>query len=140
MMLLEELGFCIPEGTVLVEEESEKWPARSPDLNWMDEFVWGYMVSEMGFVTISSRKDLRKAIKKIWKEKITTEFCQNAITHYWKMGDPNCAWWQWNGIGPDGKKTKDPCKCGGHGTLAEVIKRKGDRISLGKKSDVVADE
>ena len=34
-----------------------------------------------------------------------------------------------------GNKTKNPCKCGGHGTLAEVVKRGGDRISMGRKKD-----
>ena len=122
-----------------MEKESQKWPARSPDLNWMDQFVWGYMVYEMQFHECTTRHGLRKVIKKIWREKITKEFCQRAIEHYWKGGDPNCGWWAWNGKDAEGNKTcHKPCI--GHGTLAEVIKRGGDRISYGRKQDRVNED
>ena len=43
-----------------------------------------------------------------------------------------------NGKCLGGKPTKNPCKCGGHDTVEgskEAIKRKGDRMSMGKKVD-----
>ena len=140
MQLLDELGFCIDDGTILVRESNvlseRKWPARSPDMNWMDQYAWGFMVTEMRYMAINSKKGLKRAIKKVWKEKITTEFCQNAITNFWKSGgapggENACPWWTWTGKDADGEKTEDPCTCGGHGVLDEVIKLKGDRVSYG---------
>ena len=46
---LEAHGISVENDNLLVEDESGKWPARSPDLNWLDEFVWGFMVNEIRF-------------------------------------------------------------------------------------------
>ena len=72
--------------------------------------------------------------------KITPEFCRNAIKGYFKEGDKNCPWWTWGGKDPvTGEKTKNPCTCGGHGTLDEIIKRSGDRVTFAKTADGAAE-
>jgi hypothetical protein len=71
--------------TVCIEEERQSWPARCPDLNWMDEFVWGIMVNNMRFRDVTTKEGLKRAIKAEWA-KITPQMCQNMITHYWKAG------------------------------------------------------
>ena len=78
MRLLEELGFSIEDGTILVEAIKKKWPARSPDMNWMDQFVWGVMSNELRYVDVRSRAGLIRAIKKNWRENLTLEFCEKA--------------------------------------------------------------
>jgi hypothetical protein len=141
MRLLEELGFTKEEGTILVETIKQKWPARSPDMNWLDQFVWGVMAIELRYVSVRSRQGLIRAIKKIWREKITPEFCKKCIDHFFKQGDRACPWWNWGGTDPvTGAKTKNPCTCGGHGTLDDIIKRKGDRVTFAKTSDGASEE
>eukprot|EP01046_Picozoa_sp_COSAG06_P008110 COSAG06_NODE_407_length_16111_cov_3.252748_2_plen_118_part_00 len=71
--------------TVCIEEERQSWPARCPDLNWMDEFVWGIMVNNMRFRDVTTKEGLKRAIKAEWA-KITPQMCQNIIMHYWKAG------------------------------------------------------
>eukprot|EP01051_Picozoa_sp_SAG22_P014193 SAG22_NODE_1686_length_3810_cov_13.829695_4_plen_113_part_00 len=110
-------------------------------MNWLDQYVWGYMVYELRFVSASTEAGLRRVIRKIWDEKITKEFCQNSnrIKNYWKRGKVGCPWWKWNGKDPvTGEKTPCPCRafgCSGHGVIEEVMKRKGDRISFANKAD-----
>ena len=108
-------------------------------MNWLDQYVWGYMVNELRFVSATTETGLRRAIRRIWNEKITKEFCQNAIRNFWKRGKPGCPWWQWHGKDPvTGHKTPCPCRafgCEGHGVIEEVMKRKGDRISFANKAD-----
>jgi hypothetical protein len=47
-------GFTVANGRLLVEQHTGAWPARSPDLNWLDEFVWGWMVREMHFEDVTT--------------------------------------------------------------------------------------
>ena len=86
MHLLEELGFSIEDGTVLVEAIKKKWLARSLDMNWLDQFVWGVMANELRYHDVRSRNGLIRAIKKIWREKITPNFCSKSIEHFFKRG------------------------------------------------------
>ena len=138
MCLLKKLGFNVEDGTVLVEELKKRWPAQSPDLNWLDQFVWGYMANELRYVDVRTKEGLIRGIKKIWREKITPEFCKKSIDHFFKQGDLACPWWTWGGTDPvTGKKTKSPCKCGGHVTIEQVIKIKGDRVSFARTADGV---
>ena len=117
MKLLASYGLTPELKTIIVDPETLKWPAHSPDMNWLDEYVWGYMVSEMWFMRIRNKKELRKAIKKLWKTKITKKFCQDAITSFWK-GRRSCGWWQ----------DVTTCDCGGHGVLDQIIHVAGDRV------------
>ena len=139
-LLLQSLGFSVEEGTVLIEEIKQGWPARSPDMNWLDQFVWGFMASELRYISVRTRDGLVRAIKKIWREKITPDFCKKSCDHYFKQGSPTCPWWEWGGTDPaTGKKSKNPCKCKGHGTLEQIIKLKGDRVSFARTSDGASD-
>eukprot|EP01048_Picozoa_sp_COSAG05_P037363 COSAG05_NODE_17371_length_326_cov_0.907489_1_plen_67_part_01 len=63
---LNSRGLSIPDGNILVEELSCAWPARSPDLNWMDEFVWGWMVNEIRFEEATNKAELKRAIERVW--------------------------------------------------------------------------
>eukprot|EP01047_Picozoa_sp_COSAG01_P067417 COSAG01_NODE_9519_length_2421_cov_30.252369_1_plen_154_part_00 len=108
---LEAHGISIENDNLLVEDESGKWPARSPDLNWLDEFVWGFMVNEIRFEEATTKDELKAAILRVW-DKITPQMCRNMITHYWKSG----------------------------GTLDKCIAAEGKRFSKPKLSAVVDDE
>ena len=136
MKFLDELGFSKEDGTILIETLKDGWPAHSPDMNWLDQFVWGYMATELRYVSVKSKQGLIRAIKKIWKEKITPEFCKKSIDFFFKKGDRSCPWWAWGGNDPiTGNKTKNPCTCGGHGTLDQIIKKHGDRVSFARTAD-----
>ena len=100
MKLLQSLGFSVEEGTVLIEEIKQGWPARSPDMNWLDQFVWGFMANELRYISVRTRDGLVRAIKKIWREKITPDFCKKSCDHYFKQGSPTCPWWEWGGTDP----------------------------------------
>ena len=154
MQLLDELGFCIDDGTILVRESNvlseRKWPARSPDMNWMDQYAWGFMVTEMRYMAINSKKGLKRAIKKVWKEKITTEFCQNAITNFWKSGgapggENACPWWTWTGKGRRRREDRGPVHLRGarrarRGHQAErrssLVRRHGPKRNASRVSNV----
>ena len=69
---------------LLVEPETKKWPARSPDLNWLDAYVWGWMVNQMRFEDVTTREELKAAILRVWG-RITPALCQTWIRHYWKV-------------------------------------------------------
>ena len=84
MKLLAKYGLSPELKTIIVDETTCKWPAHSSDMSWLDEYVWGYMVTEMRFMRITNKADLRHAITKIWKTKITKKFCQDAIRSFWK--------------------------------------------------------
>jgi hypothetical protein len=107
LKLLGALGFSIEDGTILVEKECGRWPARSPDLNWMDQFVWGIMVSELRFHKINNVKELKAAILEVWDKCITPEVCAAM----------NARWWN-----------KDPKV----GTLAQCIFQKGTRVNTSR--------
>jgi hypothetical protein len=85
-------------------------------MNWLDEYVSGYMATEMRFVRITSEADLRRVITKIWKTKITKEFCQATIHSFWK-GSKRCPWWR-----------NKECVCGGYGVLDQIVRTNGDRV------------
>jgi hypothetical protein len=75
MKMLAKYGLSPELKTVIVDATTGKWPAHSPNMNWMDEYVWGYMATEMRFMRITNKAELRRAITRIWKTKITKEFC-----------------------------------------------------------------
>eukprot|EP01048_Picozoa_sp_COSAG05_P004341 COSAG05_NODE_229_length_13378_cov_4.728594_5_plen_150_part_00 len=81
------------------------WPSHSPDLNMMDEFIWGMMVSEMLYVDATTKDGLKRALKAAWR-KITPEICRNCYRHYYELG----------------------------GTLDRCIVAEGKRFSRGKLS------
>ena len=62
------------------------WPSRSPDLNVMDEFIWGIMVSHMRFCEAATKIGLKRELQRVWREEITAEVCQNCIRHYFMLG------------------------------------------------------
>ena len=112
IMMSDEKIFAMSElHVLLVEDESGKWPARSPDLNWLDEFVWGLMVNEIRFEEATTKDELKAAILRVWA-KITPQMCRNMITHYWKSG----------------------------GTLDKCIAAEGKRFSKPKLAEVVDDD
>ena len=59
-------GFTVANGRLLVEQHTGAWPARSPDLSWLDEFVWGWMVREMHFEDVTTKVELRAAVSSVW--------------------------------------------------------------------------
>ena len=85
-------GKTIANGNVLVGVDAagnklggvgkSGWPSRSPDLNIMDEFIWGIMVSHMRFCDASTKEELKRELQIVWREKITPEVCQRCIRHY----------------------------------------------------------
>ena len=105
---LDAHGISIANGNLLVEDLSGAWPPRSPDLNWLDEFVWCFMVNEIRFEKANTKDELRRAIERCWA-KITPEMRRNIIKHYWKAS----------------------------GTLDKCIAAEGKRFSKPKLSAVV---
>ena len=116
MKLLAKYGLSSELKTVIVDATTGKWPAHSPIMNWMDEYVWGYMATEMRFMRITNKAELRRAITRIWKTKITKEFCQAAIRSFCK-GSKRCPWWR-----------NEECVYGGHGVLDQIVRANGDRV------------
>ena len=56
-----------------------------PDLNLMDEFIWGIMVSHMKFCDATSKEGLKRELKRVWKL-ITPEVCERCVRHYFQEG------------------------------------------------------
>jgi hypothetical protein len=55
------------------------WPARSPDLNPLDFFLWGYLKSIIYLRLINSEADLRVRIQEVFVS-VTEEMITNATT------------------------------------------------------------
>lgn len=45
-----------------------EWPPSSPDLNPLDYFVWGYMMSKLNDYKITNLEQFKRVITKIWDE------------------------------------------------------------------------
>lgn len=56
------------------------WPARSPDFNPLDYFVWPYLKSQLYKVKIASMQELRAKIIETTNA-ITPQMIQNAVDH-----------------------------------------------------------
>jgi hypothetical protein len=86
----------LPNGNILVGVDAagnrvgkpgkSGWPSRSPDLNLMDEFIWGIMVSAMRFCDATTKAGLKRELQRVWREEITKEVCQRCIRHYFMLG------------------------------------------------------
>ena len=61
------------------------WPSRSPDLNIMDEFIWGIMVSHMKFCDATTKAGLKRELERVWREEITLVIERRELTLVWGM-------------------------------------------------------
>ncbi|KYN17065.1 hypothetical protein ALC57_10664 [Trachymyrmex cornetzi] len=58
-----------------------EWPARSPDLNSLDYFLWGYLKGKIYNTKPRNLNDLRQRIINEFRT-ISCEFCRNAVSFY----------------------------------------------------------
>ena len=55
-----------------------KWPGNSPDLNPIEN-LWHVMKNEVADQHPTSMESLKTAIKIVWTQKISPEYCSNLI-------------------------------------------------------------